>query len=161
MFDLGFQELMLVFIIALVVIGPQRMPGLVAKIGRWVGKARSMARQFREQLENEVNLDELNRMTEKRTKEARAQEASTPAPPYEVSGAPATNNSTTDDSYSHAHAHGAAPMPYTPEAAQFSPASPEVVLEPTPVESIAPSPAAPVEPTPDLPNNPTPDPQRV
>jgi hypothetical protein len=36
------------------------------------GKARGMARQFREQLESEVNLDELNRMTEARAKEARS-----------------------------------------------------------------------------------------
>ncbi len=144
MFDLGFPELITVFVIALVVLGPGKMPGLVATVGRWVGKARSMARQFREQLENEVNLEELNKMTEKRTKEASAQ---TPAPPPEFTGAPATEAQpesaqrmadsgypygtmteanpapeasptgdaspyTSDDSYSHSHSAGDAPMPY-------------------------------------------------
>ncbi|HXR51123.1 MAG TPA: Sec-independent protein translocase protein TatB, partial [Steroidobacteraceae bacterium] len=60
MFDLGFSELLMVFVVALVVIGPKRMPGLVKQVGRWVGKARTMARQFREQLESEVNLEELS-----------------------------------------------------------------------------------------------------
>jgi sec-independent protein translocase protein TatB len=145
MFDLGFPELITVFVIALVVLGPNKMPGLVATVGRWVGKARSMARQFREQLENEVNLEELNKMTEKRTKEAKAQ---TPAPPPEFTGAPSADAQpesaqrmadsgypygatmeatsapeaapaadagaarTTDDSFSHSHASGDAPMPY-------------------------------------------------
>jgi len=150
MFDLGFPELITVFVIALVVLGPGKMPGLVATVGRWVGKARSMARQFREQLENEVNLEELNKMTEKRTKEAKAQ---TPAPPPEFSGAPAagaepestqrmadsgypygatesapapeaapagdaTSPHSSDDSYSHSHAAGDAPMPYEEPATE-------------------------------------------
>src|SRR5512139_4059938 len=61
MFEVGFSELLLISVIALVVLGPERLPKLVAQVGRWVGKARSMARQFREQLESEVNLDELSR----------------------------------------------------------------------------------------------------
>lgn len=61
MFDFGFSELVVIGVVALVVLGPTRLPGLVRKVGRWVGKARSMAREFRDQLENEVNIDELNR----------------------------------------------------------------------------------------------------
>ena len=70
MFEVGFQELLLIFVIALVVLGPQKLPGLVAQVGRWAGKARAMARQFREQLESEVNLDELGKA-----------QAKTPPPP--------------------------------------------------------------------------------
>jgi Tat protein translocase TatB subunit len=51
MFDFGFQELIVIFIVALVVLGPMRMQQLATTVGRWVGKARGMARQFREQLE--------------------------------------------------------------------------------------------------------------
>jgi sec-independent protein translocase protein TatB len=150
MFDLGFSELLLVFVIALVVLGPTRLPGLVAKIGNWVGKARAMARQFREQLESEVQLEDLNRMTETRAKAASgdtptqtaqptqptqtSETAQTPPPPPEFSGAPPV----TDDTYSHAHADGDAPMPYTPEA-EFTPAAPEVVLDavtPAPAEQV-------------------------
>jgi sec-independent protein translocase protein TatB len=57
----SFPHLALIFLIALLVLGPQKMPGLVAQVGRWAGKARAMARQFREQLESEINLEELNR----------------------------------------------------------------------------------------------------
>jgi sec-independent protein translocase protein TatB len=38
-----------------VVLGPKKLPGLVQQLGRWAGRARHMARQFREQLEQEVN----------------------------------------------------------------------------------------------------------
>jgi len=138
MFDLGFAELLVVFVVALVVLGPQRMPALVSKVGRWVGKARSMARQFREQLENEVNLDELNKMTERQTKQATP--AATPPIPPELAGEPppladsgypyGSNDAAAapaqpgDDTYSHAHAHGNEPMPYPPEAAGFEHAAP-------------------------------------
>jgi sec-independent protein translocase protein TatB len=139
MFDLGFPELLMVFVVALVVLGPKRMPGLVKQVGRWVGKARAMARQFREQLESEVNLEELASMEKKRPPAA-----STPPPPsgldgepipaatdakpdygtYPYSEAPPATASTDgnsaqpqpgDDTYSHAHAHGAEPY-YPPEA---------------------------------------------
>ncbi len=59
MFEVGFSELLLIFVIALVVLGPAKLPKLVSQVGRWAGKAKAMARQFREQLENEINLDEL------------------------------------------------------------------------------------------------------
>jgi sec-independent protein translocase protein TatB len=54
-FDFSISELAIIFGLALVVLGPKKLPGLVQQIGRWVGRARHMARQFREQLESEVN----------------------------------------------------------------------------------------------------------
>jgi sec-independent protein translocase protein TatB len=58
MFEVGFSELLLIFAIALVVLGPQKLPKLAQQVGRWVGRARAMARQFREQLEEEAaNLE--------------------------------------------------------------------------------------------------------
>ena len=55
MFEVGFSELLLIFAIALIVLGPQRLPKLAQQVGRWVGRARAMARQFREQLEDEAS----------------------------------------------------------------------------------------------------------
>jgi sec-independent protein translocase protein TatB len=137
MFEVGFSELLVIFVVALVVLGPTRLPGLVSKIGRWVGKARTMARQFREQLENEVNLEELNRMTETTAKAAR-----TPPPPPGFNGEPFPADTPTpeqpgsaavpdpnDDTYSHAHAADAAPMP------DVFPSDPEA---PPPVAPAAP-----------------------
>lgn len=86
MFDVDFFEVVVIFGVALVVLGPKKLPGLVRSVGRWVGKARSMARQFREQLETEVQLEELNRITDMKTREARA--ASTPPIPPELAGEP-------------------------------------------------------------------------
>jgi sec-independent protein translocase protein TatB len=54
MFGIDFSEILVIFAIALVVLGPQRLPKLAATIGRWLGRARAMARQFREQLEQEA-----------------------------------------------------------------------------------------------------------
>jgi sec-independent protein translocase protein TatB len=55
MFEVGFSELLLIFAIALFVLGPQKLPKLAQQVGRWVGRARAMARQFREQLEEEAH----------------------------------------------------------------------------------------------------------
>src|SRR5215469_7619517 len=55
MFGSDFSEILVIFVIALVVLGPERLPKLAATVGRWIGRARSMARQFREQLEQEAS----------------------------------------------------------------------------------------------------------
>ena len=59
MFEVGFTEIVLIFGIALLVLGPARLPKLAADLGRWAGRARAMARQLRTQLEQEVQFDPL------------------------------------------------------------------------------------------------------
>ncbi|WP_299296714.1 Sec-independent protein translocase protein TatB [uncultured Tateyamaria sp.] len=46
MFDLGFAELLIIGIVALIVIGPKDLPMVFRQVGRFVGKARGMAREF-------------------------------------------------------------------------------------------------------------------
>ncbi len=58
MFEVGFVEILLISALALIVLGPEKLPHLARQVGRWVGRARAMARQFREQLEQETTLDE-------------------------------------------------------------------------------------------------------
>jgi len=59
MLDFGFSEILLTSAIALIVLGPERLPKVARQVGNWVGRARIMARQLTEQLEREVSVDEL------------------------------------------------------------------------------------------------------
>lgn len=65
MLDFGFSEILLTSAIALVVLGPERLPKVARQLGNWVGRARVMARQFSEQLEREANAEELVREQKK------------------------------------------------------------------------------------------------
>ncbi|MBL4570178.1 MAG: twin-arginine translocase subunit TatB [Alcanivorax sp.] len=58
MLDFGFMEVLLVCVVALVVLGPEKLPRLVRTLGQWVGRGRAMLKQIQQQLENEArNLD--------------------------------------------------------------------------------------------------------
>lgn len=61
MFEVGFSEIVLILGLALLVLGPEKLPGLAEKVGRWTGRARAMARQLRTQLEQEVTIEELSK----------------------------------------------------------------------------------------------------
>src|ERR1700710_265104 len=54
MLDVGFSEILLTSAIALVVLGPERLPKVARQVGNWMGRARAMARQLSEQLAREV-----------------------------------------------------------------------------------------------------------
>ena len=80
MFEVGFTEIVLIFAIALLVLGPARLPKLAADIGRWAGRARAMARQLRTQLEQEVRYDPLrDEPADSRTAQKRPSPVNTPA----------------------------------------------------------------------------------
>ena len=57
MFEVGFTEIILILGIALLVLGPEKLPKLASQVGRWAGRARAMARQLRQQLDDEVTLN--------------------------------------------------------------------------------------------------------
>ena len=61
MFEGRFSEILIILVLALIVLGPERLPRVVSEAGRWVGRARAMARQFREQLEEEVQSEEARK----------------------------------------------------------------------------------------------------
>ena len=54
MFDIGFWELSLIMLLALLIVGPERLPGMVSTIGNWAGRAKFMARSLRMQMEREL-----------------------------------------------------------------------------------------------------------
>jgi sec-independent protein translocase protein TatB len=58
MFDVGFWELLLLSLLGLLILGPERLPRVATQIGRWAGRARRAASQLRYQIEREVELEE-------------------------------------------------------------------------------------------------------
>lgn len=61
MFDIGFSELLLIAVVALVVMGPQRLPQAMRTLALWWGRARQIFGNLRRDLENEVGMDDIRR----------------------------------------------------------------------------------------------------
>lgn len=64
MFDIGFSELLVCAIVALLVLGPERLPGAVRTVGRWVGRARHTVNQFTDQIDREMRAEEIRKRIE-------------------------------------------------------------------------------------------------
>src|ERR1700677_2801542 len=85
MLDFGFSEILLTSAIALVVLGPERLPKVARQVGNWMGRARLMARQLSEQLEREVNAEDLLKQQTRNSMPAPAlAPPAAPAPPAAV-----------------------------------------------------------------------------
>ena len=69
MFDVGFQELTLIGVIALIVVGPERLPKMARTIGLWMGKIRYYVGQVKSDIDREVRAQELKEMLDKPAKE--------------------------------------------------------------------------------------------
>jgi sec-independent protein translocase protein TatB len=68
MFDIGWSEMALILLVALIVIGPKDLPRVARTVGQWVGKGRAMAREFQRALEDmarEAELDKVKSEIEK------------------------------------------------------------------------------------------------
>lgn len=61
MFDIGFSELLLIAVVALVVMGPQRLPQAMRTLALWLGRARQMFNNLRRELDHEIGMDEVRR----------------------------------------------------------------------------------------------------
>src|SRR5260221_13876143 len=111
MLDFGFSEILLTSAIALVVLGPERLPKVARQVGNWMGRARVMARQRSEQLEREVSAEEL--LKEQSTPKPPAADRIAPPPaPYAPPSAP----------YAPPSAPYASPSaPYAPPSAPYAP----------------------------------------
>ena len=64
MFDIGSWEFLIIIIVALVVIGPKDLPGVVRTVSMWIRRARDLAREFQTGLEDMAREAELDKLTE-------------------------------------------------------------------------------------------------
>lgn len=65
MFDIGFWEIIVIGVVALLVVGPEKFPGLIRNIGFWVGRFRRIASTVKSELQTEINkAEQLQKLLE-------------------------------------------------------------------------------------------------
>lgn len=65
MFDVGFFELLLIGVVALLVVGPERLPKLARTVGMWLGRGKRFVSSVKEDIDREIRADELRQVLEK------------------------------------------------------------------------------------------------
>lgn len=86
MFDIGFGELLVCLVVALVVLGPERLPGIARALGRWTGQARSYLRNVTQELERESRVAELKQQLDEARRELRQQAGAAQDAAHKLSG---------------------------------------------------------------------------
>lgn len=144
MFDIGWSELVLIGVVALVAIGPKELPGVLRMVGQWMGKARKMAAEFQGQFQEamrEAEMADLKKSFDE-VKEAATgfnpltslqkdvsdalrvdaldKPAETSSTPVEPPATPTTPEAPTSETFVEAEAHAAVnePLAITHEAEQ-------------------------------------------
>jgi sec-independent protein translocase protein TatB len=75
MFDVGFSEFIVIGLVALIVIGPERLPGVARTVGHLLGRLQRYVSDVKSDINREMQLDELKKLQEQVTTEARAMES--------------------------------------------------------------------------------------
>lgn len=65
MFDIGFWEISIIAIVALLVIGPDKLPGVARTAGMWIGRIRGFVSQVKVDIEKEIRADEIKKALER------------------------------------------------------------------------------------------------
>lgn len=71
MFDISFGELALCFVVALIVLGPEKLPKVARTVGRWAGQARGYMRNLTSELQRETEIMDIKRQLEDAQRELR------------------------------------------------------------------------------------------
>jgi len=128
MFDIGFSELMVIGVVALIVIGPERLPKVARTLGHLLGRAQRYVNDVKSDINREIQLDELKKLQTQVTDSARAIEdsvrkeyesarSSVTAPVEAVQAAVGDLQSSLNESLAAPPAVTPAPLPTTPPLA--------------------------------------------
>src|SRR5947209_5084198 len=145
MFDIGWSELLLIGIVALIAIGPKELPGALRTLGQWMGKVRRMASEFQNQFHEamrEAELADLKKEVDEMATKAQSYAHFDPIEDVrrdlEKAAGPPPDLDTLTDTAASPPSSAPTPSASTPPAAT-PPASPPAAAE-------TPSAAAPAEP---------------
>ncbi|MDZ7788835.1 MAG: Sec-independent protein translocase protein TatB [Halofilum sp. (in: g-proteobacteria)] len=69
MFDIGFWEILLIGIVTLLVVGPQRLPGVAVFVGHWIGRIRRFVRNMRDEINEELETEHLKSLLAEQNRE--------------------------------------------------------------------------------------------
>ncbi|TAF99377.1 MAG: twin-arginine translocase subunit TatB [Betaproteobacteria bacterium] len=72
MFELSFGKMMIIAVVALIVLGPERLPKVARTLGHLLGRARSYANQVKQDIDREMQMDELRKLQEQAKDAARS-----------------------------------------------------------------------------------------
>src|SRR3954471_5815060 len=159
MFDIGWSELLLIGIVALIAIGPKELPGALRTLGQWMGKVRRMASEFQNQFHEamrEAELADLKKEVDEMATKAQSYAHFDPIDDIrkdleKAAGPPPDLDTLTDTAASpppSAATPSAATPPTETSPAETSPASAPAATEPSPAgapsEPATPQNSAPV-----------------
>ncbi|CAI8742070.1 Sec-independent protein translocase protein TatB [Pseudomonas sp. IT-P74] len=140
MFGISFSELLLVGLVALLVLGPERLPGAARTAGLWVGRLKRSFNAIKQEVEREIGADEIRRQLHNEHILSLEQEARKIFTPTQQEPTPVEH---VGAQTIHAPAAAVDPTP----APVVTPVEPAPVVAATPVEPVTPA-AAPVAPAP-------------
>jgi sec-independent protein translocase protein TatB len=150
MFGISFSELMLVGLVALLVLGPERLPGAARTAGLWVGRLKRSFNAIKQEVEREIGADEIRRQLHNEHIMSLEQEAKKIFAPQEAPVEPVATVSQSVEAQSIAPPTAPAPVPATPVTST----EPAAVVS-DPVVPAAPAETAPVAHVTAVPNAPS------
>ena len=140
MFGISFSELLLVGLVALLVLGPERLPGAARTAGLWVGRLKRSFNAIKQEVEREIGADEIRRQLHNEHILSLEQEARKIFSPVQQEPTPVEH---VGQQTIHAPTQAPAPIP----AAVVAPVEPVPAATETSVEHVSPN-AAPITPAP-------------
>ena len=123
--NLGMPEMIFIFLLALVVVGPKRLPGLARQLGKWAAEFKRASNEFKNQLETEMMNIELDERARKQTEPAKVLP---PEKPWEPAILPPVGVVSRSSADAVPEPEGAGPLPDPPATASMN-------EPPTPVRS--------------------------